>query len=116
MIQISDEHFEKLVDQALSAIPESITEHITNLAILIKDYAEDSPYILGLYHGVALTERSFDHAGFLPDTITIYKEALKILFFRGRTRRAGSHHRNARDRPLFWPRGRGPASAGIRLA
>ncbi|AIU33629.1 MULTISPECIES: metallopeptidase family protein [Corynebacterium] len=77
MIQISDEHFEELVDQALSAIPESITEHITNLAILIEDYAEDSPYILGLYHGVALTERSFDHAGFLPDTITIYKEALK---------------------------------------
>ena len=32
--------------------------------------------LLGLYEGVALTERNSDYAGSLPDTVTIYREAL----------------------------------------
>ena len=32
--------------------------------------------ILGLYRGIALTERDSWYAGSLPDTITIYREAL----------------------------------------
>ncbi|CAB0714241.1 metallopeptidase family protein [Corynebacterium diphtheriae] len=77
MVEISHEEFETLVDEALAAIPDPVADRITNLAFLISDYAEESPYILGQYHGVALTERTFDHTGFLPDTITIYREALK---------------------------------------
>lgn len=77
MIEVSDERFEELVDQVLAAIPESVIDHVSNVAILIEDFNEASPYILGLYHGVALTERTFDHTGFLPDTITIYRGALK---------------------------------------
>ncbi|WBT08615.1 metallopeptidase family protein [Corynebacterium sp. SCR221107] len=77
MMEISDEDFEELVDQALAQIPEEVLERVTNVAILIEDYHPSSPYILGLYHGVALPERTFDHTGYLPDTITIYREALK---------------------------------------
>lgn len=78
MVEVSEERFEELVDLALAEIPRSLTDHITNLAILIEDWGED-PGLLGLYNGVALTERTFDHTGFLPDTITIYREALKAF-------------------------------------
>lgn len=81
VIEVSDERFEELVDAALALIPDSITRHITNVAVLIEDFCEGSPYTLGLYTGVALTEREFDHSGFLPDTITIYRGALKQLCF-----------------------------------
>lgn len=77
MFWVSEQRFEQLVDEALAKIPESITQHVRNLAILIEDYNEESPHILGLYRGVALTERTFDHTGFLPDTITIYRGALQ---------------------------------------
>lgn len=66
MVEISHEEFETLVDEALAAIPDPVADRITNLAFLISDYAEESPYILGQYHGVALTERTFDHTGFYP--------------------------------------------------
>lgn len=79
MIEVSDERFEELVDAALAQIPEAIAERIRNVAFLIEDYNENSPYILGLYHGVALPKRTFDHTGFLPDTITIYRQALKNI-------------------------------------
>jgi predicted Zn-dependent protease with MMP-like domain len=45
--------------------------------VLVRDVNEDQPEILGLYEGVSLTERTFDHTGFLPDAIFIYKAALE---------------------------------------
>lgn len=74
---VSDEEFEELVDAALAQIPTHITDRVRNLAILIEEAHPGSPSTLGLYTGVPLTERTFDHAGFLPDTITIYRESLK---------------------------------------
>ena len=38
--------------------------------------AADDPSLLGLYEGVALTERTSDYGGVLPDRITIYREAI----------------------------------------
>ena len=77
MMEISDERFEELVDQALAQIPDEVHEHIKNVVFLIEDYNPRSPYILGQYTGVALPKRTFDHTGFLPDTIAIYRQALK---------------------------------------
>lgn len=76
MIEVSDARFEELVDLAFDQVPQAFLNHMRNVVLLIDDYNEESPYILGLYHGVALTERTFDHAG-LPDSITIYKGALQ---------------------------------------
>lgn len=76
MIEVSEDRFEELVDQALDTIPEAFLSHMRNVVILIDNYNENSPFILGLYHGVALPERAFDHGG-LPDTITFYKGALQ---------------------------------------
>ena len=47
-----------------------------NVVVLVEDRHPEDPELLGLYEGVALTERDSDYAGSLPDAITIYREAL----------------------------------------
>jgi predicted Zn-dependent protease with MMP-like domain len=45
-----------------------------NVVVLVEDDApDDDPDLLGLYEGIALTERTSDYAGVLPDRITIYR-------------------------------------------
>ena len=73
---MSDDEFEMLVSDALDTIPSELTNAIDNVVILVADRNEEEPDILGLYEGVALTERDSWYAGSLPDTITIYREAL----------------------------------------
>lgn len=75
MINISDERFEELVDLAFDQVPQQFLDHMRNVVVLIDEFNPDSPHILGLYHGVALPNRVFNHGG-LPDSITIYKGAL----------------------------------------
>ena len=77
MYAVSEERFDELVDDALDRIPEEFARRMRNLVILVRDYHEDDPYTLGLYEGVALTERTHDHTGFLPDAIFIYRGALQ---------------------------------------
>lgn len=77
MYAVSEERFDELVDDALDKIPEEFARRMRNLVILVRDYHEDDPYTLGLYEGVALTERTHDHTGFLPDAIFIYRGALQ---------------------------------------
>jgi predicted Zn-dependent protease with MMP-like domain len=43
-----------------------------NVAVVVEDRG-DSPNLLGLYHGVPLTERTTSYSGFLPDRISIYR-------------------------------------------
>lgn len=47
-----------------------------NVVVLVADRHPDENDLLGLYEGVALTERDSDYPGALPDAITIYREAL----------------------------------------
>ncbi|WP_430869257.1 metallopeptidase family protein [Demequina aurantiaca] len=66
--------FESAVDDALDAIPEDLLDLVDNVVILIEDESpEGEPDLLGLYDGVALTERGSDWGmGELPDRIFIY--------------------------------------------
>lgn len=66
--------FEAAVDDALDAIPEDLLNLVDNVVILIEDEAPaGEPDLLGLYDGVALTERGADWGmGELPDRIFIY--------------------------------------------
>jgi len=68
--------FEELVGDALDLIPPGLAKAIDNVVILVEDRHPDEPDLLGLYEGVALTERDSFYAGSLPDTITIYRGAL----------------------------------------
>ncbi|MGN0095130.1 MAG: metallopeptidase family protein [Corynebacterium sp.] len=76
MIEVSDDDFEDLVDRGLRLIPRQLLDSLDNVAIVIEDHNDEDPSILGLYHGVALTERSVEWPTFLPDKISIYKDAL----------------------------------------
>lgn len=73
---MTSQRFEELVSDALDLIPPQLADAIDNVVILVEDRDPDEPEILGLYRGVALTERDSWYAGSLPDTITIYREAL----------------------------------------
>lgn len=72
---MSEAEFENLVGEALDTIPPRLTDAMNNVVILVEPrHPTDSLY--GLYHGVALTERTHNYAGHLPDTITIYREPI----------------------------------------
>jgi predicted Zn-dependent protease with MMP-like domain len=68
--------FEELVGEALDTIPPEFTRAMDNVVVLVDDRNADDLTLLGLYEGVALTERTGDYAGVLPDRITLYREAI----------------------------------------
>jgi predicted Zn-dependent protease with MMP-like domain len=70
------ERFDELVCDALDLIPSELAAVMDNVVVLVADRDPDDSELLGLYEGIALTERDCNYAGSLPDTITIYREAL----------------------------------------
>lgn len=71
------EDFESAVDDALDEIPEQLLALVDNCVILVEDEPEgDDPELLGLYDGVALTDRGDMWGGDLPDRILIYRGPL----------------------------------------
>lgn len=73
---MEDEHFEELVSEALDEIPRELARAIDNVVVLVEPRHDEEPDLLGLYQGVALIERDSHYAGSLPDTITIYRDAI----------------------------------------
>lgn len=71
------QRFEELVADALDLIPEEFAAAMDNVVVLVEDRDPNEPTLLGLYHGIALTERTPSHySGVLPDRISIYREAI----------------------------------------
>jgi predicted Zn-dependent protease with MMP-like domain len=70
---MSRERFEELVADALDTIPPRFMATMSNVVVLVEDINPDDHHLLGLYHGVALTERTSYYSGVLPDRITIYR-------------------------------------------
>jgi len=75
-VRMSAERFEELVSDALDLIPPELARAIDNVVVLVADRHPTEPDLLGLYEGIALTERDSSYAGALPDTVTIYSESL----------------------------------------
>ena len=76
MVEMTREEFEDAVRDALDEIPEELAAQMDNVVVLVDDRHADDPSLLGLYEGVALTERTSNYGGVLPDRITIYREAI----------------------------------------
>jgi predicted Zn-dependent protease with MMP-like domain len=70
------QRFDELVSDALDEIPSALAKAIDNVVVLVEARHPDEPDLLGLYEGIALTERDSTYFGSLPDTITIYRDAL----------------------------------------
>ncbi|MFQ6394886.1 metallopeptidase family protein [Nocardia sp. KC 131] len=75
-VTMSENRFEELVGDALDLIPQELARAIDNVVILIEPRNSEDPRLLGLYHGIALTERDSHYGGALPDTVTIYRDAI----------------------------------------
>ena len=54
---MSPQRFEELVSDALDLIPPELAAAIDNVVVLVDDRHPDEPDLLGLYEGIALTER-----------------------------------------------------------
>ncbi len=76
-VRLTPQRFDELVGDALDLIPPDLASAIDNVVILVADRNADEPDLLGLYEGIALTERDSWYAGSLPDTITIYRQAVQ---------------------------------------
>jgi predicted Zn-dependent protease with MMP-like domain len=75
---VSPAEFEGLVADALDTLPEQLARHFDNVVVVAEDENEEDPEILGLYDGVALTERA-SYSGALPDRISLYRIPLCLM-------------------------------------
>jgi predicted Zn-dependent protease with MMP-like domain len=67
--------FEKLVIDELDQLPDDMVEGLENVVFVVEDRPEDGSLdLLGLYDGLALTERTQYGMGELPDRIVVYRE------------------------------------------
>lgn len=83
---MEDAEFEKLLAEALDSLPPEFAKRMENVSVTFAD--EPTIYQLrkmnlppwalmfGLYEGVPLTRRGGNYSGFLPDKITIFKNAI----------------------------------------
>jgi len=79
--------FEKLVAETLDGLPTFVQEKMTNIEVLIEPWPSRQALsragvprghtLLGLYHGIPLTERTHNYALVPPDTITLYQHPLE---------------------------------------
>lgn len=66
--------FEAVVDATLEELPEWVVEKIDNLVIVVEDEpSADLGDVLGVYEGVALSERD-DYFGMMPDRIVVFRQ------------------------------------------
>ena len=77
MVDMDADTFEALVGDVFDTLPDDMVDGLDNVAIVIEDRPEDGSLdLLGLYHGIALTDRGQYGFGELPDLISIYREPL----------------------------------------
>lgn len=82
MVELSDEQFQHLIDEALSELPGEHVANIKNIAILYENEPSlvqrqqlrllHDQTLLGLYEGVPLPQRQ-GTTRLLPDKITLFK-------------------------------------------
>ncbi|MHB8379848.1 MAG: metallopeptidase family protein [Acidimicrobiales bacterium] len=76
MFELSNERFEKLVEESLETLPEELSSQIENLAIIVESQAPGGN-LFGLYEGVPLTRRSLtSYSAVMPDRITLYQTTI----------------------------------------
>ena len=75
--EVDAEAFEQLVIDELDLLPDEMVDGLENVVFVTEDRPEDGTLdLLGLYEGVALTERDQYGFGELPDRIILYREPL----------------------------------------
>lgn len=80
MLELDAAQFEQLVIDELDALPDDMVDGLDNVVFVTEDRPEDgSLELLGLYEGVALTDRDRYGFGELPDRIILFREPLLAI-------------------------------------
>lgn len=72
MVDMGQEAFESLVTDVLDELPDAMVEGLDNVVFLVEDQHPDED-LLGIYEGVAITDRGQYGFGELPDRIMVYR-------------------------------------------
>jgi predicted Zn-dependent protease with MMP-like domain len=72
-------HFDRLVSDAIDALPADIAGLMTNVAVTVEDEPPPGQPLLGLYEGIPWGRRGPYYAGALPDKITIYRGPIERI-------------------------------------
>ncbi|HEV7766786.1 MAG TPA: metallopeptidase family protein [Thermoanaerobaculia bacterium] len=90
---IPPREFERLVEEALETLPPQFAELVQNIVVVVEEEPsdddldlldDDADELLGIYRGVALTNRTHDMLPMLPDQIAIFRGPINRV---ARTRR-----------------------------
>lgn len=74
MIELGEDRFAELVEDAFASVPAELAALLDNVVLFIEDDAPPhDPHLLGLYDGIPLTERDGTYAGVMPDRIFVYR-------------------------------------------
>ena len=80
--------FEKCVAEAMDSLPAEFRRRITNVAVLVEDRPEQEPpskageaqrILLGVFHGVPLTQRSHNSLLLSPCHIVLYQKNIEAV-------------------------------------
>lgn len=88
-MRIRRSEFDRLFEQALAALPERFAKWVEEVPVILEDApapelleeigADEDGELLGSYHGVALTRRSVEDSGRMPDQILIFRRPLLAM-------------------------------------
>ncbi|KQQ19875.1 hypothetical protein ASF48_13255 [Rathayibacter sp. Leaf299] len=75
MLELDEAAFERLVVAELDELPDDMVDGLDNVVFVVEDRPEDGSLdLLGVYDGVALTERERYGFGEMPDRIVVFRE------------------------------------------
>lgn len=80
------DRFQMLVDEAVASLPDRFRDAMVNIAIVVEDdpspeqlaevEVEPPDTIYGLYEGIPLPQRQWNHGNTLPDKITLFRNPI----------------------------------------
>ena len=77
------EEFEKLVDEAVGALPDEFKKALDNVSVVVEEWPSSKVarglLLLGLYHGIPKTIWGRWQGLQIPDKITIYKGPIEYF-------------------------------------
>ena len=89
MVGLDREKFKELVDKAFENLPDKFKEKIQNVAITVEDFPSrydldglkinDGRFLLGLYRGTPLPQRSVWQGIQFPDKIILFKRNIERM-------------------------------------
>ena len=89
MISITEEEFQKYIEQSLELIPQNFKEKLENIVFIVEDYPSNhdlsrlglnhKEQLLGLYSGVPYTHRNTYYMGVIPDRIILFQKNIQSI-------------------------------------